>query len=247
MYDWPVTAGVILLLLAAASFAMLRMLLTIFGRRPGILIPLGIFLFCPLTLAGADWWSVAIEILPLEAATFMAVDAHVRYLRNGRLRTATAAAAWLAVGMAAMEKGAVVPLLLLALTVAYFVPRLRDVRRYWRAWAIYGGVLACYVAVFFDPAAHLGRAAGQSRLGRARLQPDQDDGPDQPAAGRAGRPVALGDGFGIRPGGPARRAPGGLVGGRADHRGRHLPLAAPGPGGPGRSWPAGSWPPISCP
>ena len=47
-----------------------------------------------------------------------------------------------------MEKGAVVPLLLLALTVAYFVPRLRDVRRYWRAWAIYGGVLACYAAVF---------------------------------------------------------------------------------------------------
>jgi hypothetical protein len=149
MYDWPVTVGVILLLLAAASFAMLRMLLTIFGRRPGILIPLGIFLFSPLSLAGTDWWAVAIEILPLEAAIFLAVDAHVRYLRNGRLRTAAAAAAWLAAGMAAMEKGAVVPLLLLALTAAFFVPRPRDIRRYWRAWAIYGGVLACYVAVFF--------------------------------------------------------------------------------------------------
>lgn len=149
MYDWPVTVGVILLLLAAASFAMLRMLLTIFGRRPGILIPLGIFLFSPLSLAGTDWWAVAIEILPLEAAIFLAVDAHVRYLRNGRLRTAAAAAAWLAAGMAAMEKGAVVPLLLLALTAAFFVPRPRDIRRYWRAWAIYGGVLACYIAVFF--------------------------------------------------------------------------------------------------
>jgi hypothetical protein len=149
IYDWTLTAGVILLLLAAASFAMLRMLLTIFGRRPGIGVPLGIFLFSPLSLAGTDWWAVAIEILPLEAAIFMAVDAHVRYLRTGRLRTAGAAAAWLAVGMAAMEKGAVVPLLLLALTAAYFVPRARDVRRYWRAWTIYGGVLACYVAVFF--------------------------------------------------------------------------------------------------
>jgi hypothetical protein len=109
MYDWPVTAGVILLMLAAASFAMLRMLLTVFGRRPGILVPLGIFLFCPLSLAGTDWWAVAIEILPLEAAIFLAVDAHVRYLRSGRLRTAAAAAAWLAAGMAAMEKGAVVP------------------------------------------------------------------------------------------------------------------------------------------
>ena len=149
MYNWPLTAGVILLMLAAASFAMLRMLLTIFGRRPGILVPLGIFLFSPLSLAGTDWWAVAIEILPLEAATFLAVDAHVRYLRSGRLRTAAATAAWLAVGMAAMEKGAVVPLLLLGLTAAFLVPQVRDVRRYWRAWAIYGGVLACYVAVFF--------------------------------------------------------------------------------------------------
>jgi hypothetical protein len=106
-------------------------------------------LFSPLSLAGTDWWAVAIEILPLEAAMFLAVDAHVRYLRSGRLRTAGAAAAWLAAGMAAMEKGAVVPLLLLALTAAFFVPRARDVRRHWRAWAIYGGVLACYVAVFF--------------------------------------------------------------------------------------------------
>jgi len=149
MYNWPATVGVILVLLAAAGFAMLRMLLTVFGRRPGILVPLGIFLFSPLSLAGTDWWAVAIEILPLETALFLAVDAHVRYLRTGRLRTAAAAAAWLAAGMAAMEKGAVVPLLLLALTAAYFVPRVRDVGRYWRAWAIYGGVLACYVAVFF--------------------------------------------------------------------------------------------------
>ena len=78
MYSWPVTAGVILVLVAVASFAMLRMLLTVFGRRPGILVPLGIFLFSPLSLAGTDWWAVAIEILPLEAAIFLAVDAHVR-------------------------------------------------------------------------------------------------------------------------------------------------------------------------
>jgi hypothetical protein len=84
MYDWPVTAGVILLMLAVASFAMLRMLLTVFGRRPGILVPLGIFLFSPLSLAGTDWWAVAIEILPLEAAIFLAVDAHVRRLAGGR-------------------------------------------------------------------------------------------------------------------------------------------------------------------
>jgi hypothetical protein len=149
LYDWPVAVGVVLLLLAVASFAMLRMLRTLFGNRPAILIPLGIFLFSPLSLAGAGWWSVAIEVLPLEVAIFMAVDSHVRYLRSGRLRDAGFAAFWLAAGMAASDKGAVVPLLLLALTAGFFVARPLGVRRYWRAWALYGAVLASYAAIFF--------------------------------------------------------------------------------------------------
>lgn len=149
VYDWPVAVGVILLLLAAASFAMYRMLRTLFGNRPAILFPLGIFLFSPLSLAGSAWWAVAIEMLPLETAMFMAVDSHVRYLRSGRLQHAVIAAVWLAIGMLAMDKGAVVPLLLLALTVAFFTDRPLDARRYWRAWAMYGGVLIAYMTVFF--------------------------------------------------------------------------------------------------
>jgi hypothetical protein len=149
LYDWPVAIGVVLLLLTAASCAMLRMLRTLFGNKPAILIPLGIFLFSPLSLAGSDWWAVAIEILPLEIAMFMAIDAHVRYLRSGQLRRAVAAAGWLAAGMAARDSGAIVPLLLLALTAAFFVARPLEVRRYWRAWALYGAVLAVYAAIFF--------------------------------------------------------------------------------------------------
>ena len=92
-----------------------------FGNRPAILIPLTVFAFSPLSLAALTWWAVALEILPLELAIFMAVDAHVRYLRGGRFRSALAAAGWLLLGLAAMDKGAVVPLLLFALTSAFFV------------------------------------------------------------------------------------------------------------------------------
>jgi hypothetical protein len=155
LYNWPLTCAVTVVLLAAGCLAMLRMLRTLFGNRPAILIPLAVFLFCPLSLAGLDWWSVSLEVLPLELATFLAVDAHVRYVRGGRLRDALAAAAWVALAMLSMDKGAVVPLLLLGLTSAFFVEgrwaaaAVRALARYWKAWALYAVLLAGYCVAFF--------------------------------------------------------------------------------------------------
>lgn len=146
LYDWPLAAGTTMVLLAGASVAMWRMLRTLFGNRPLILIPLGMYLFSPLSLAGADWWAVSLEVLPLELAMFMSVDAHVRYLRTGRIRHALAGVGWQVVAMASMEKGAVVPLLLFALTSAYLVPQSRErwpvamyrvLRDHWRVWVMY--------------------------------------------------------------------------------------------------------------
>jgi hypothetical protein len=155
LYNWALTAALILALVAASCFALLRVLRTLFGDRPVILIPLMVYLFSPLALAAVDWWSVAAQALPLELSIFMAVDAHVRYLRGGRMRSAVTAAGWMLLGMATMEKGAVIPLLLLALTSAFFVDgRWHDavaqaVARYWRAWLLYGVLLAGYLIVFF--------------------------------------------------------------------------------------------------
>jgi len=95
-----------------------------------------------------------VEMLPLEVAIFMAVDAHVRYLRSGRFRTAIAAAGWLLFGMAAADKAAVIPLLLFALTSAFFVEgrwavaAVRAARQYWRAWVLYLALFAVYCVVF---------------------------------------------------------------------------------------------------
>jgi hypothetical protein len=154
LYNWPLASLSILALLAASCLALLRTLRTLFGNRPAILALLALYVFSPLLLAAADWWVVAIELVPLALAIFMAVSAHVRYLRSGRFRHALAAAGWLLFGMAAADKGAVVPLLLLALTSAFFVEgrwaigAVRAVRRYWRAWLLYGALLAGYCAVF---------------------------------------------------------------------------------------------------
>ena len=156
LYNWPLTCIVILALVAAACFALLRVLRTLFGDRQAILIPLAVYLFCPLALAAVDWWSVAVQTLPLELSIFLAMDAHVRYVRSGRMRTAVAAAAWLLLGLATVQKGAVTPLLLFARDLGFPGEGALDrrvaiaARRYWRAWVLYGVLLAGYCALFFS-------------------------------------------------------------------------------------------------
>jgi hypothetical protein len=160
LYSWPLASSVVMVLVAAASLAMLRMLLTVFARPdgaspPGILIPLAVYLFAPLSAGAVAWLSVALRVLPLQLAMFMAVSAHIRYLRGGRPRQLIASAVWLVIGMASADQGALVPILLFVLTVAYFEPgRLRDAAgraavRYWRAWTLYGALLAAYCVIFF--------------------------------------------------------------------------------------------------
>ncbi|HEX6521203.1 MAG TPA: hypothetical protein VF070_14530 [Streptosporangiaceae bacterium] len=188
VYSWPLAATAIMILVAAAALAMLRMLVTVFGRfdgassgrragarfdgasgaasvragpvlrgavPPGILIPLAVYLFAPLSVGAVAWLSVAVRVLPLQLAMFMAVHAHVRYLREERTRHLIASAVWLVVGMASADQGVLVPLLLFALTVGYFgTGRLREaasqaVVRYRRAWVTYALLLAGYCAVFF--------------------------------------------------------------------------------------------------
>src|SRR5215471_11795597 len=120
LYDWKLASGVVLVLQACASLAALRVLRTLFGNRPVILLPLAVYLLTPLTIAGLGWMTAALESVPLQLATFMAINAHVCYVRSGHLRHLAAAAGWVAFGLAFFEKALVLPLLLLAITAAFF-------------------------------------------------------------------------------------------------------------------------------
>ncbi|MBO0822525.1 MAG: hypothetical protein J2P27_01550 [Actinobacteria bacterium] len=153
-YDWPLASIVTIAALAAAGVLMLRLLLILFGRSPAILIPLIIFLFTPLTLAGLSFWTTVTDWLPLQLAMLAATNSHVRYLRSGGLRHVVAAAAWLGTGLLFDMQGALVPLLLFALTSAYLVPgrwlaaATRTLRSFWHAWTSYGVLTAAYLVVF---------------------------------------------------------------------------------------------------
>jgi hypothetical protein len=158
-YDWTLTSTVTVLLFAASGLAMLRLLRMLFGNRPAILIPLVVGLFTPLTLSALSFWAALLNSLPLQLAMFMAANAHVLYVRTGRFRHAAAAASWLAIGMAAADAGAAVPLLLFALTSAFLLPAagvagswrvtaVAALKKFWRAWVLYAALVVAYIVIF---------------------------------------------------------------------------------------------------
>jgi hypothetical protein len=153
-YNWLLASIVSLAFVAAASLAAYRMLRDLFGERLGILVPLGVYVLSPLTLPDLGIWSSAMESVPLQLATFMAVSAHLRYVRTGRRPHMFAAAFWIAFGLLFFEKGLVLPLLLFGLTAAFLVERrsllagcLSALRRYWQAWLLYVALDVIYILI----------------------------------------------------------------------------------------------------
>jgi hypothetical protein len=151
LYNWGLATAVTLVLIAAASLAALRALRTLFGNRTAILIPLAIYLLTPLTLPNDGWWQSAVESVPLQIAIFMALNAHVHYVRTLRFRHAVYAAAWIAFGLFFFEKSLVLPLLLFAITAGFLLNNgsllaatRRSAVRFWRAWLLYVALLVGY-------------------------------------------------------------------------------------------------------
>ncbi|WP_084962054.1 hypothetical protein [Thermoactinospora rubra] len=136
---------------AAAGLALLRLLRTMFGARPAILVPLAFFLLTPMIVPALGWWVAMLLVLPLQVAVPMALHAHVLYLRDGRFRHVLAASAWTLFGLAFYVKAALIPFLLLAVTAFWFTrgPWWSALGRHWRAWLTYGAMLAAYLVVYF--------------------------------------------------------------------------------------------------
>src|SRR5690242_15493186 len=94
-YSWTLASSVSIVFVAAADLAGLRLLRDLFGARLAILIPFGIYLLTPLTMPDLGIWSSAMESVPLQLATFMAISAHLRYVHSGGWPHLAGAAFWL--------------------------------------------------------------------------------------------------------------------------------------------------------
>jgi len=154
LYNYPLDTAIDLVLVGLAGLAALRLLRSLFGDRPAILVPLAIYMFCPLTIPALGEWSSALEALPLQIAIFMALDAHVRYLRTGLRRHFAAAMFWIGFGLLFFEKALLIPVLLFGVTSAYFAGETswlagmrRTLARYKYQWAGYAALMAVFIVV----------------------------------------------------------------------------------------------------
>jgi hypothetical protein len=154
LYNYPLDTAIDLVLVGLAGLAALRLLRSLFGDRPGILVPLAIYMFCPLTIPALGEWSSALEALPLQIAIFMALDAHVRFLRTGLRRHFVAALFWIGFGLLFFEKALLLPVLLFGVTSAYYAGETswlagmrRTLARYKYQWAGYAALMAAFVAI----------------------------------------------------------------------------------------------------
>jgi hypothetical protein len=158
-YDWGLWAGTLLAIQVLAGFVLLRALRTLFGDRPLILVPLAVYLFTPMTVPALTWWSGGVQSVALQLAIPLAVDQHVRYVRDGRLRHAVFATAGMLFGLAFFEKAVAIPVLLFALTSAFLVAggwpsaMAASLRRYWPAWVMYAGTIIVEI-VLYDTQLH---------------------------------------------------------------------------------------------
>lgn len=153
-YSWAAAAAQILVLQVIAIVTCWWMLRTLFGDRPGILVPLALFILSPATMPTAVWWAAAINQLPHQIALMGAVAAHVRYLRAPSWSRALLVGAFLVLGYASYTKSILIPVLLAVLTVLYFawgplVLRLREaIGRHHHVWIVVGGLSAAYAWLY---------------------------------------------------------------------------------------------------
>lgn len=118
--SWSTAATVSLVLQAAASLACLWCLTRLVGTRPGVLVPLALYLTSVITLPGFVWWAAAINLVGVQATMFVAIAAWVEHLRGGGRRWLALTVLAVLAGMAFDVRGVLVLPTLAILGAAYF-------------------------------------------------------------------------------------------------------------------------------
>jgi len=119
-YNWLLFSTILFLMQAAAALGLLRLLVIMFGPRPGILPPLALFLFTIFSVPVSLWWAAGINQLPLQIVLFFGLAAQVTYLRTGLRRHALLATVWVAIGLLFYEKTLLVIGAYLVVTLCWF-------------------------------------------------------------------------------------------------------------------------------
>jgi hypothetical protein len=152
---WPY-ATLMIIGQAAVSIAFYRLLRLMLPATWALLVPLCLFLFCPLTLEISAWWAVGLNLLPMQLAMIMAVTAQIRYIRTRRPRHLVALGAWVVFGLVFFEKSLLVVALVFLLTVCLYAPGgpvrglVAAARRWPLSWLVLAGISVAFLAGYLS-------------------------------------------------------------------------------------------------
>jgi hypothetical protein len=143
---------------AVLSVAFYRLLRRLMRPGWGVLVPLCIFLFSPLSLEVTSWWAVGVNMLPMELAMVLAIGAQVKYVRTRRKRHLVTLALSLLFGLLFFEKSLLIVPLVFAVTACLFVTGgpfrsvTRTVARFWPSWLVLTLLSVAYVGLYMSRA-----------------------------------------------------------------------------------------------
>lgn len=146
-FDFTYPGLELLVLQALADVGALVFLASAFGRRPGILAPLAIFLTSAISLPAYISWGPGVTQLPFLAAIFWGGWTHLTYLRTRHVRWALATMVITVVALGFGEKSLLVFWVYAVLALGWFasgdlVARVRHIVGRYRVGVVLYGVVA---------------------------------------------------------------------------------------------------------
>ncbi|MFF0313027.1 hypothetical protein ACFYPH_00030 [Micromonospora sp. NPDC005252] len=143
---------------AVLSVAFYRLLRDLLRPSRLLLVPLGMFLFSPLTLEATSWWAVGANMLPMQLSMVLAVGAQLRYVRTRRKRHLLSLALAVLLGLLFFEKALLVVPLVFLFTVCFLTDGgpvrsvLTTLRRWWPSWLVLTALVGAFAAVYLQRA-----------------------------------------------------------------------------------------------
>ncbi len=153
-WNFALPATEMMILFALAGVGALRMLITLFGPRRAVLVPLGVFLFSPILLPATLWWAAGVNQLPMLVAIGFGLHYFTRHLQERRTVDLVLSLVWLLGGLAFVERTMIAVPIFWAVALLYFTAGTVPERcaelwhRYRPAILAYTGVVAAYLAAY---------------------------------------------------------------------------------------------------
>lgn len=164
----PLSYGLTILLRlavqAVTTVLLARLLVLLVGRRPGVLVVIGLYAFTPMLVQSQLWFTAATGFLPSQLLILIALRLHIRYWADRRIVTAAYTSAAVLGAALLSDQAAVAVLMFPLLSVGFLFEgpwreRVRATVDCWPEWVAIAAPLMIFVTFFLGSGTY---TAGQS-------------------------------------------------------------------------------------